>query len=322
MDEICDRPWRSDARSGRTMGGMTLLPPHRAFLALAAGGVLFGLTVPLSKVALGWLDPAWLTVARFALAAPVLALVGPPPPARGARRARRRLGRRRATPRWSSCRTPEWSGRASATPRCCSAPCPPSSRSSRRCPAAGASGPLAWLGFGVALGGVGLVAGSGGGVVAGRRRPHAAVGALPGGVRRRPGAACSTAAIRSRSRPCRWLAAALVALPVALAGGSPPALGAASASDGRRGRGTRRRGHAAAVRVLRLRPGARAAGGRGRVRQSRAAGRRRASPCSRSATPSARCRRSARARSSPGSRSAARRRRDPLRRAARPRPGA
>src|SRR5205823_1698850 len=35
---------------------------------------IWGLTVPLSKLALGWLDPAWLATARFALAAPVLAL--------------------------------------------------------------------------------------------------------------------------------------------------------------------------------------------------------------------------------------------------------
>lgn len=48
---------------------------RRALAALAAAGVLFGLTVPLSKVALVWLDPAWLAVGRFALAAPVLAIL-------------------------------------------------------------------------------------------------------------------------------------------------------------------------------------------------------------------------------------------------------
>ena len=46
-----------------------------AIVALAAAGVLWGLTVPLSKLALGWLDPCWLTFARFAAAAPLLALV-------------------------------------------------------------------------------------------------------------------------------------------------------------------------------------------------------------------------------------------------------
>jgi O-acetylserine/cysteine efflux transporter len=42
------------------------------FPALLAAGVLWGTTVPLSKVALGWLPPAWLAFARFALAAAVL----------------------------------------------------------------------------------------------------------------------------------------------------------------------------------------------------------------------------------------------------------
>ena len=47
-----------------------------ALVALAGAGALWGLTVPLSKLALGWLGPGWLTVARFALAAPLLAVVG------------------------------------------------------------------------------------------------------------------------------------------------------------------------------------------------------------------------------------------------------
>jgi drug/metabolite transporter (DMT)-like permease len=47
-----------------------------AITALAASGVLWGVAVPLSKLALGWLGPAWLAVARFSIAAPVLALIG------------------------------------------------------------------------------------------------------------------------------------------------------------------------------------------------------------------------------------------------------
>jgi O-acetylserine/cysteine efflux transporter len=47
---------------------------RNALAALAAAGLIWGLTVPMSKVAMGWLDPLWLTVARFAAAAPVLAL--------------------------------------------------------------------------------------------------------------------------------------------------------------------------------------------------------------------------------------------------------
>jgi drug/metabolite transporter (DMT)-like permease len=44
----------------------------RAVAALAAAGVAWGTSVPLSKTALAWLPPAWLVVARFALAAAVL----------------------------------------------------------------------------------------------------------------------------------------------------------------------------------------------------------------------------------------------------------
>ncbi len=46
---------------------------RNAFLALATAGVIWGLTIPFSKLALGWLDPLTLTVARFAVAAPLLA---------------------------------------------------------------------------------------------------------------------------------------------------------------------------------------------------------------------------------------------------------
>jgi O-acetylserine/cysteine efflux transporter len=48
---------------------------HTAIAALALAGALWGLSVPLSKLALGWLDPAWLAAARFLAAAPVLAMV-------------------------------------------------------------------------------------------------------------------------------------------------------------------------------------------------------------------------------------------------------
>jgi O-acetylserine/cysteine efflux transporter len=44
----------------------------RAVGALAAAGVAWGTSVPLSKAALGWLGPGWLTAARFAFAAAVL----------------------------------------------------------------------------------------------------------------------------------------------------------------------------------------------------------------------------------------------------------
>src|SRR3984957_16807573 len=44
----------------------------RAVAALAPAGGAGGTSVPLAKAALGWLPPAWLVVARFALAAAVL----------------------------------------------------------------------------------------------------------------------------------------------------------------------------------------------------------------------------------------------------------
>src|SRR5262245_5188123 len=50
---------------------------RRAVVALTAAGLLWGTTVPLSKLALGWLAPGWLTFVRFALAAAIL-LAGAP----------------------------------------------------------------------------------------------------------------------------------------------------------------------------------------------------------------------------------------------------
>jgi drug/metabolite transporter (DMT)-like permease len=48
------------------------LSQRRAIMALAAAGSLWGTTVPVTKLALHWLPPGWLTVARFGLAAAVL----------------------------------------------------------------------------------------------------------------------------------------------------------------------------------------------------------------------------------------------------------
>jgi len=48
------------------------------FPALVAAGVLWGTTVPLSKLALGWLAPGWLAFARFGLASAVLLVVSRP----------------------------------------------------------------------------------------------------------------------------------------------------------------------------------------------------------------------------------------------------
>jgi O-acetylserine/cysteine efflux transporter len=46
-----------------------------AIAALTAAGLLWGTTVPLSRLALEWLPPAWLAFARFGLAAAVLLVV-------------------------------------------------------------------------------------------------------------------------------------------------------------------------------------------------------------------------------------------------------
>jgi drug/metabolite transporter (DMT)-like permease len=46
-----------------------------ALFALAAAGSLWGLTVPLSKLGMDWLGAGWLAVARFAIAAPLLAFL-------------------------------------------------------------------------------------------------------------------------------------------------------------------------------------------------------------------------------------------------------
>ena len=48
---------------------------RHAVAALIAAGLLWGTTVPLSKLALEWLAPGWLTAVRFGLAAAVLLAV-------------------------------------------------------------------------------------------------------------------------------------------------------------------------------------------------------------------------------------------------------
>lgn len=138
-------------------------PQHRrsALAALMTAGLLWGLTVPLSKVALGWLDPAWLAVVRFGIAAPVLALV-----ARSALRGSvsaplvawgvvgfggvvllQNLGIARTSVTHAALIV-------GAVPALVALVAVARRRST--------TGPVAWAGFAVALGGVALVAGSGG----------------------------------------------------------------------------------------------------------------------------------------------------------------
>jgi O-acetylserine/cysteine efflux transporter len=58
--------------SGLRHDGRMNLHRRTAVAALAAAGLLWGATVPVTKLALEWLPPGWLTVARFGLAAAVL----------------------------------------------------------------------------------------------------------------------------------------------------------------------------------------------------------------------------------------------------------
>jgi drug/metabolite transporter (DMT)-like permease len=134
---------------------------RNALAALAAAGAIWGLTVPMSKVALGWLDPLWLTVARFGLAAPVLALF-----ARGHLRA----ALTRGTVGWGVLFYAAVVGLQNigvhmtsvshgalilgAVPAFVALVALASGR--------GSAGPLAWTGFAIAIGGVALIAGSGG----------------------------------------------------------------------------------------------------------------------------------------------------------------
>jgi O-acetylserine/cysteine efflux transporter len=202
---------------------MVLSHSRRALVALATGGVLFGLTVPLSKVALGWLDPAWLAVARFALAAPILAW---------AARGRLRAACTGSILAWGGLgygamvllqnagleRTS--AGHAAllvgAVPALVAVVAALAGR--------GTSGPLAWTGFAVALGGVGLVAGSGDGV------------SLAGDGLVLLSALCQAGFVVAQARmldgrdptavtAVQMAAAAAVALPVAAMGGLPPAAG-------------------------------------------------------------------------------------------------
>ena len=141
---------------------MKLLRRHSAITALVAAGLLWGLTVPLSKLALEWLPGGWLTVVRFALAAPLLAIV-----------ARRDL-RRAITPQIlfagavgygivimlqnAGIHATSVSHAAlivGAVPALVALIAAATGK--------GSTGPLAWVGFALALAGVGIVAGGGGG---------------------------------------------------------------------------------------------------------------------------------------------------------------
>ena len=195
---------------------------RNAILALAASGALWGFTVPLSKLALGWLTPEWLTVARFALAAPLLALVG------------RRGLRAAATPAVAGAGALGFGGvillqnagiaRTSVSHAAVLVGVVPvlvaligaGLRRSR-------TGPLSWAGYGLALAGIALVAGHGGGgatdagdalVLASAALSATFISIQPRLLGGRDAAAVTAV---------QFAAGALVSLPLALAHGGLPA---------------------------------------------------------------------------------------------------
>ncbi len=140
---------------------------RHAVAALVAAGLLWGTTVPLSKLALEWLSPGWLTATRFGLAAAVLLAVA------GRTTGRTRL-RAAFTPRVLASGALGYGGSVmvqnagitrtsvthaalliGATPVLVAIIAAVWHRSVAR--------PVAWAGFVVSLLGVGLVAGGGGG---------------------------------------------------------------------------------------------------------------------------------------------------------------
>ena len=141
---------------------MLVLRRHSALVALVIAGLLWGLTVPLSKLVLDWLPGGWLTLVRFAIAAPLLALAG------------RHHLRAAFTPRVlfagavgygmvvilqnagiSATSVSHAALIVGAVPAIVALITVATGR--------GKSGPAAWTGFALALVGVGIVAGGGGG---------------------------------------------------------------------------------------------------------------------------------------------------------------
>lgn len=193
---------------------------RRALFALTVAGLSWGLTVPMTKVALGWLDPAWTTVARFSLAAPVLAWV-----------ARAHL-RSAATPLIAAWGAAGFGAvivlqnvgiaRTSVTHAAVILGAVPILVALATAALGQASaGPRAWLGFAAALSGMALVAGSGG---------HASAS---GDALMLASAVLSAAMIVAQASllpgrdpvavtAVQMAAAAAAVLPIALIAGSPP----------------------------------------------------------------------------------------------------
>ena len=199
---------------------------HRrtAVAALTAAGLFWGTSVPLTKLALEWLPPGWLTVARFAVAGAVLL---------AAARSRVRAACTPAVLAWGAVgyggsiliqnagitRTSVSHAAllVGATPVLVAVIAAVGQATVAR--------PVAWMGFGVSFAGVGLVAAGGGG---------GASLTGDGLVLASLGLSASFTVAQARLLPGRdpvavtaaqFLAAALATLPVAALAEGPPAAG-------------------------------------------------------------------------------------------------
>ena len=134
---------------------------RNALLALTAAGLIWGLTVPLAKLSLGWLDPYWLNVGRFGLAGAVLALAA----RRSLRAALSPLALARGAAFYGACRLLQNLGIAltsvshaglifGSVPLLVAVTAATSGR--------GTASPTAWAGFALGFVGIAMIAGSGG----------------------------------------------------------------------------------------------------------------------------------------------------------------
>ena len=159
-----------------------------AILALALAGSLWGLTVPLSKLGMEWLDASWLAVVRFAVAAPLLALFARRRPARGDLAGRDR-GRRRRLGGVILLQNAGIQHTSVTHAALIVGAVPVLVAMIAAALGRGTATAAAWVGSLVALAGVGLVAGGGGAGTSLDRRPaRARLGLRLGGVHRRPAA--------------------------------------------------------------------------------------------------------------------------------------
>ena len=248
-----------------------------AFAALTAAGLLWGTTVPMSKLALQWLPPGWLTVVRFGVAAAILLVVLGPrvraafSPALLASGAVGYGGtvllQNAGITRTSVSHAALLIGTAPVMVAIIAAVW---HRSVAR--------PVAWAGFAVSLAGVALIAAGGGG-----QADLAGDGMVLASVLLSAGFTVTQARLLQGRDPVavtgvQFLGAALVALPFSvLTEGMPPAPAGPGPGGGGHRAGGRR--HAAAVQPVRLRAEPAAGPGGGRVPEHRAAGRRGGRAC-------------------------------------------